>query len=140
MMTRASLPLAALTLGAFLTAGVARADEPGPGGVRPVKPANGEQVYRFVCQACHMADGKGATGAATIPAIASNPRLVSTPYLVMTIAGGRGAMPPMAGMLTSQQMAEVATYVRTHFGNSYRTPVTPAEVETFTPRTGASGH
>src|SRR6185369_7390415 len=32
------------------------ADEPGPGGTKPLVPKTGEEVYRFVCQACHMAD------------------------------------------------------------------------------------
>lgn len=139
-MTRAFLPLAALTLGALLAAGAAQADEPGPGGVRPVKPVTGEQVYRFVCQACHMADGKGATGAAVVPALAANPRLATAPYLIITVAGGRGAMPPMAGTLTPQQIAEVATYVRTHFGNRYRTPVVAADVEKLIAAAGGAGH
>ncbi|MDB5445373.1 MAG: cytochrome c class, partial [Phenylobacterium sp.] len=53
---------------------VAGGDTSGGGGLAP-NPVTGEQVYRVVCQACHMADAKGATGAATIPALAANPRL-----------------------------------------------------------------
>lgn len=88
----------------------------------------GEQVYATVCQACHMADAKGATGAATIPALAANPRLAGAAYPITVVAGGKGAMPGFSGTLSNAQMAGVITYVRTHFGNSYAKPVTEAEV------------
>lgn len=55
----------------------------GGGIVRAVKPVTGEQVYGAVCQACHMADAKGATGAGTIPALANNPRLAGAAYPIM---------------------------------------------------------
>lgn len=92
-------------------------------------PQTGEEVYRQVCQACHMADAKGGTGAATIPALAGNPRLAASAYPVMLITHGRGAMPSLTDTLTPAQVAEVATYVRTHFGNSYAKPVTVEEVK-----------
>ncbi len=96
-------------------------------------PETGEQVYRQVCQACHMADGKGGTGAATIPALAGNPRLASPAYPIMLVVRGRGAMPSLTDLLGPPQIAAVATYVRTHFGNSYTAPVTVEEVKPFLP-------
>jgi mono/diheme cytochrome c family protein len=91
-------------------------------------PITGEQVYTHICQACHMANAKGGSGAATIPALASNPRLAADTYLVTMIVKGRGAMPGFTDILPPPQIANVATYVRTHFGNNYPKPVTTAEV------------
>jgi len=112
----------------------------GGGVVRAPKPITGEQVYGAVCQACHMADAKGATGAGTIPALASNPKLAGAAYPIMVVAGGKGAMPGFAGTLSNAQMAEVLTYVRTHFGNSYTKPVTEADVSKIAKPPAAGGH
>jgi mono/diheme cytochrome c family protein len=103
------------------------ADEPG-GATKTPPPVTGEQVYQQVCQACHMANAKGGSGAATIPALANNPRLGVAAYPIITILKGRGAMPWFDDSLTPAQIAGVVTYVRTHFGNSYAKPVTEAEV------------
>lgn len=108
---------------------LARADEPGPGGYKPPKPVTGEQVYQYVCQACHMADAKGASGAASVPALAANPRLASGDYLLVMMVRGRGAMPWFTDTLDPAQMAAVATYVRSHFGNHYDQPATVADVQ-----------
>ena len=94
-------------------------------------PETGEQVYRQVCQACHMADGKGGSGAATIPALANNPRLAAPAYPILLVVRGRGAMPGLTDLLGPAQIAGVATYVRTHFGNNYAAPVTVDEVKPF---------
>ncbi len=103
------------------------ADEPG-GATKAPPPVTGEQVYRQVCQACHMANAQGGSGAATIPALAGNPRLSVAAYPIITILKGRGAMPWFDDTLTPSQIAGVATYVRTHFGNNYPKPVTEADV------------
>jgi mono/diheme cytochrome c family protein len=123
----AALPATAQTSSSAARTGVTGGDAPGGGGVAPAL-GSGEQVYRYVCQSCHMADAKGGTGAATIPALASNPRLVAPAYPVTMILNGRGAMPWFRDTLTPAQIADVATYVRTHFGNNYPKPVTEAEV------------
>lgn len=120
---------AALAAGALIAAATpALADEPGPGGVKSPRPVTGEQVYRAVCQACHMADGTGGAGAGTIPALAGNKKLASSAYPIVMIARGRGAMPRLTDLLDADQIAGVVTYVRTHFGNNYPQPVTAAEV------------
>lgn len=126
-------------VGAFclmVAATEARADEPGVASVKVPRPITGEQVYRSVCQGCHMPDAKGATGAATIPALAKNPAVSSGEYLVTMINQGRGAMPSLGDLLDASQIAAVTTYIRTHFGNNYRKPVTPDEVRRIT----AAGH
>ena len=46
-------------------------DIAGSATVKTPAPVTGEQVYVQVCQACHMADAKGGSGAATIPALAA---------------------------------------------------------------------
>jgi mono/diheme cytochrome c family protein len=94
-------------------------------------PVTGEEVYTQVCQACHMADAKGGSGAATIPALAKNPRLADAGYPIGMVLQGRGAMPSLTDLLSPSQIAAVVTYVRTHFGNSYRKPVTEADVKTM---------
>lgn len=117
-----------LIAAALLAAAPALADEPGPGGTRPVVSVTGKEVYRNVCQACHMADGKGGSGAATIPALANNRRLAAAAYPIILVARGRGAMPWFNDSLSAKQIAEVVTYVRTHFGNDYPQAVTEADV------------
>lgn len=89
---------------------------------------SGAKVYRQICQGCHMPDGKGASGAATFPALAANPRLQFPAYPVTMVVRGRGGMPSFAEMLTAEQIAGVVTYVRTSFGNNYPKPVTADEV------------
>ena len=104
-------------------------DNPGAGAgiVAPVA-KTGEEVYKYICQACHMADAKGGTGAGTIPALAANPKLAAPAYPVIMMLNGRGAMPSFADTLSPELMASTATYIRTHFGNSYAAPVTAAQV------------
>jgi mono/diheme cytochrome c family protein len=96
-------------------------------------PVTGVQVYSQVCQACHMADGRGGAGAATIPALANNPRLAAPAYPILLVVRGRGAMPGLTDLLGPAQIAAVATYVRSHFGNAYPAPVTADAVRPFLP-------
>ncbi|HEX4028588.1 MAG TPA: cytochrome c [Rhizomicrobium sp.] len=127
--TYAILVVAVLLSGAPVWAqGPSGGDTPGSASSRTPPPVTGEQVYQQVCQACHMADAKGGTGAATIPALAKNPRLAEPGYPIGMIAQGRGAMPPLTDLLNPAQIAAVVTYIRTHFGNSYKKPVTEADV------------
>ena len=104
-------------------------DTSGSATARTPSPVTGEEIYHQVCQACHMADAKGGTGAATIPALAKNPKLAEPGYPIGMIVEGRGAMPPLTDLLSPAQIAAVVSYVRTHFGNSYKKPVTEADVK-----------
>jgi mono/diheme cytochrome c family protein len=96
---------------------------------RSVHGVTGQQVFTQVCQACHMADGKGGSGAATVPALARNPHLADPGYPITMVVQGRGAMPFLTDILSPTQIANVVGYVRTHFGNNYPGPVTSADVE-----------
>jgi mono/diheme cytochrome c family protein len=88
----------------------------------------GETVYREVCQACHMANAGGAAGAGRIAALAGDKNLKYPDYPIAVVTGGKGAMPWFRGQLSDQQIADVISYVRTHFGNHYNGIVTAAEV------------
>ena len=94
----------------------------------PAAPHPGEKVYREVCQACHMANAKGAEGAGRITGLAGNSNLAYPEYPISIVTGGKGAMPWFRGPLSDQQIADVIGYVRTHFGNKYKSKVTAAMV------------
>ncbi len=89
----------------------------------------GEALYRSICQGCHMADGNGADGAASYPALANNARLASPQYPIAVVLNGRRNMPAFGRTLDDAQVAAVTGYVRTHFGNGYAAPVTAAQVD-----------
>jgi mono/diheme cytochrome c family protein len=88
----------------------------------------GAVVYEEVCKACHMADAKGAVGAGRITALAGNTNLAYPEYPIAVVTGGKGPMPWFRGQLTDQQIADVISYVRMHFGNKYKARVTAAQV------------
>lgn len=126
---------------ALLAATPAFADEPGPGGSKPPMPKTGEETYRMICQSCHMPDGKGAVGAgAGYPALANNPRLAAAPYPILMVLKGKGAMPWFGDSLNAQQVAEVVTYIRTHFGNGFADAVTADQVKALAPAHPADAH
>jgi mono/diheme cytochrome c family protein len=89
---------------------------------------SGEELFRNVCQGCHMPDARGAAGAGTYPALAANPRLAAAVYPLTIVLHGQRAMPPFAAQLDDQQVANVINYVRTHFGNRYKDQITPTAV------------
>lgn len=89
---------------------------------------SGEQLYHAICQGCHMPDAKGATGAGTYPALASNPNLEAGTYPIHMVVNGQKAMPSF-GYLSNDQVAAVVNYVRTHFGNGYKDAVTADDVQ-----------
>jgi mono/diheme cytochrome c family protein len=90
---------------------------------------SGAALYAHVCQACHMPDGKGATGAGTYPALAGNDDLAAAGYPLSAVVNGLRGMPPIGEMMDDDQVAAVVNYVRTHFGNNYRDAVTAADVK-----------
>jgi mono/diheme cytochrome c family protein len=111
------------------------ADEPPPFSPRvtvffsPFVHHDGATLFRAVCQGCHMADAKGATGAGTYPALAANPKLASAAYPAITVIKGRHGMPAFADYMTDAQVAEVVNYVRTHFDNHYTDALTADDVK-----------
>jgi len=97
----------------------------------------GEIVYRQYCLSCHQLDGQGTKG--------MYPPLTDTEWvkgdkktLIELILNGQSGEQivkgekyseemPEANYLTNKEIADVLTYVRSHFGNDYG-PITAKEV------------
>lgn len=94
---------------------------------------DGGNVYQHVCQGCHMANAKGATGAGTIPALANNAKLQSAGYPVYVVLNGLGGMPVVGASLDDSQVAAVVNFVTTNFGNHASDKLTAAQVHTMRP-------
>jgi mono/diheme cytochrome c family protein len=83
----------------------------------------GKHLYEDNCSSCHMANGKGIPG--TAPALAGNDAVTAgEPYnLIMAMLEGFppqgtwGAMNSFAKALNDDQIADIANYVRTAWGN-----------------------
>jgi mono/diheme cytochrome c family protein len=106
---------------------------------RDLATTSGAEIYGHICRGCHMPGGTGAVGAGRYPQLAGDPKLVSWEYAAVTVLHGRKAMPafglsndmagPMRAVhLSDEQVAAVVNYVRTHFGNHWKSTVTAADV------------
>jgi mono/diheme cytochrome c family protein len=95
----------------------------------------GAELFGHVCAACHQPDAKGAVGAAAYPPLAADKKLVSTDFMLTVLLRGRKGMPPVGGMMSDAQVADVITYVRTHFGNAYPGAVSATDVAAARRRT-----
>jgi mono/diheme cytochrome c family protein len=109
---------------------------PRPRSAAPAAPAaqlaSGAALYKDQCAGCHGAAGEGgalADGRLVVPPLAGNRRVVQDPpaNLVRAIAlGGFGAatagqprpfgMPPFAHVLSDEQIAAVASFLRSSWG------------------------
>lgn len=81
----------------------------------PVSAQVGASIYAKNCAACHGANGTGGIG----PALAENPHVnIGDPTgMLTTIVQGRNLMPSWRGQLSVSDIASVATYVRSAWGN-----------------------
>lgn len=92
------------------------------------------KLYIDNCAVCHMDQGAGRGD--TVPALSGNPAVIAAePYnVIMAVLGGLpaggtyGAMPSFAGRLNDQQVADIANYVRTSWGNQTAPNVTASMV------------
>lgn len=76
------------------------------------------------CSACHQASGQGIPG--VFPALAGDTFVKGdAAQVVRVILGGRGGMPSFRNDLSDEQIAAVASYIRTSWGNRAK-PVSPA--------------
>jgi cbb3-type cytochrome c oxidase subunit III len=104
--------------------GVAAAAAP----ARAQAQADGAKVFATVCASCHQASGQGVPGA--FPPLAGSEWVTGDEArLVKIILHGvtgeidvegeiyAGMMPPWGGALSDAEVAAVATYVRSNFGN-----------------------
>lgn len=94
---------------------------------------DGEALYRTTCQACHMEDGRGDSGAGAHPPIADNPKMISKHFLAGVILTGYHGMPGFAATMSDEQVAAITNYVRSSFGNSYSDPISPEQVRALRP-------
>ena len=90
---------------------------------------SGEDLYKGICQGCHMPDAKGAIGAGAYPALANNIRVIAQIYPITVVLNGQRAMPPFGASLSDTQIANVINYIRAHFGNHYKDPVSASAVK-----------
>ncbi len=99
---------------------------------------SGAQIFAAKCATCHQAQGQGS---AAIPPLARNPHVAATDpkSMIATVVNGRsgplalngktydGKMPTWSGQLSNADIAAVATYVRSSWGNT-STGVTEQQV------------
>jgi len=110
----------------------------GEGVVETVPPA-AAQLYVEHCAACHQAKGRGVPG--VFPPLAGNDVVLApdAANILKVVLGGVSArngympMPSFAGQLNDQQIADIANYVRTSWGNSAPANVTPQVVQRLRP-------
>ena len=68
------------------------------------------------CSACHQKHGRGIPKA--FPALAGDALVLGAPEgIVRVLLNGRGGMPSFRGQLDDGQLAAVASYVRSAWGN-----------------------
>jgi len=94
---------------------------------------SGEGLYHAICQGCHMAEAKGASGAGVYPSLVADEKLETPGYAVLIVMRGRKAMPSFGYALSDEQIVAVVNYIRGHFGNVYKDEVTAADVKAARP-------
>jgi len=83
-----------------------------------VSTAIGMSIYSKRCTSCHAANGQGGGGGA-FPALAGNSKVnaADPSGMLGTIVRGKNIMPSWKGQLSAAEIAAVATYVRSAWGN-----------------------
>jgi mono/diheme cytochrome c family protein len=78
--------------------------------------SHGAEIYvRANCSACHGGLGYGGAG----PRFRNDKLLSADTYVVGQILMGRGIMPAFKDRLSDEEIAAVATYIRTSWGNDF---------------------
>ena len=77
-------------------------------------PVAGKAVFTTNCGGCHVMDDAGTSGTVGPNLDESQP---DEALVVDRVTNGSGVMPPFAGVLTEQQIADVAAYVSTTAGS-----------------------
>ncbi len=127
-------------LAARLGAVLARVEWPGKAGVAVIRPLTsaeqqrfdaGREIYGNLCVACHQPTGVGADKLA--PTLVGSPLLEggagrAVRILVHGKEGPVGLMPPLGQVFNDEQIAQVLTFVRRSWGNTFD-PVEPAAVQ-----------
>jgi mono/diheme cytochrome c family protein len=111
----------------------ATVNDPGPGTVQ-----RGQKIYEQTCLTCHQADAGGVPG--MTPPLQKSPYVQGPATKVINIVlnglndgveidgeSYSNPMPPFGTVLKDQEIADVLTYVRSHFGNK-AAPITVMQV------------
>lgn len=69
----------------------------------------GEELYKASCVVCHGPRATGGIG----PRLAGNPILSNDQAFWKIVHEGRHVMPPLKGMVTDQQIADIRAWLRT---------------------------
>ncbi|HET8765078.1 MAG TPA: cytochrome c, partial [Rhodanobacter sp.] len=114
------------------------AGAPSAGGGYAYDAAKGKQLFEANCSACHQSTGEGVPSA--FPPLKGNAAVDAadpTLHLHTILHGASGVvvggvkytsvMPPFAGQLNDTDIADIANYERSSWGNQAK-PVTAAEV------------
>jgi len=75
----------------------------------------GQTIYQQMCAACHGANGGGGGGG---PGLAQGTNIGNDSYVLSQIIHGGAEMPSFGNVLSDEEVAAVATYVRNAFGNA----------------------
>jgi mono/diheme cytochrome c family protein len=88
----------------------------------------GRTLYISHCSHCHQPEGQGY--AQVFPPLAGNPivKLGNPEPTIEIVLHGRGSMPSYQDELTSQERAQIITYIRRAWGNN-ASPVSPSQVQ-----------
>ena len=97
--------------------------------------AEGARLYIDNCSGCHQSSGRGITN--VIPPLDGNPAIIAPDganiikVIIRGINAGNGyiPMPSFASKLSDEEVATIANYVRTSWGNSASANVTAAQVK-----------
>jgi mono/diheme cytochrome c family protein len=100
----------------------------------PASRARGAALYMDHCSGCHQAKGRGIAG--VFPPLAGNGAVIASDpanILKVVLAGipaqnGYIPMPAFGDQLSNQEIADIANYVRTSWGNSAAPNATPQAV------------
>jgi mono/diheme cytochrome c family protein len=129
----------------LLAMGVYLKDLPANSSLRQGKPVpdktreQGAKLYLQYCAGCHQAGGRGMPN--VFPPLAGNGAVLAPdPADVLKVVllgvppqGKYVPMPPFAGVLNDEQIAQIANYVRSSWGNQASAGVTPAMVARLRP-------
>ena len=85
---------------------------------------DGASLYAHVCAACHQAEGEGASGAGSYPALKGDERLASTDYLLNVLLGGQHAMPALGRAMSDAQVAALVNFLKQAFAGASDDPAT----------------
>lgn len=76
---------------------------------------DGARIYAERCSSCHGGEGRGPRA----PSLARNRRVADASFLIGRILEGGRGMPAWSAVLGDDEIAAVATHVRTNWGNDH---------------------